>query len=1344
MSSHINNPFAEFSKRKGTTDKGKDYEHLYVAYVLLNLVMDESVEYFYVSSNDENYGVFDDVVIHVKYVGKEAQTLAVQLKHSNENKKDINVADLSSPKGKYFSMYKYHTDYIETVKKIGHFKAILLTNRSLNGNVKQLEIDKETVTVQAEMKQDDFINKLLNTSGQANNYSYVFTPTNPSSDFFKNFHLYTNQANVSALEAITLKLFQDSFDAQEPAFNEFKNVIIRWSMIDGSKNTLDKTFVKNLIALTALSPYVKTLALSDNSLINNNEQAFRDAVSEFKITTLSKNYEMKVRNLWTKSVEGEINEEEFKYLSTLLTPLDNIAEINDAQKTKIFWLMGKSPLVVDECAEFYKIQNLVENKNILILCSARTEESKNNMANSVFENLSDLAKETTLYDRILDTFTYSLEGQAETTLRKLISVDNKIADLITTDRLVEMIDGPTQFGKEADQLPSCHISRTLSKVIVGVGFLQSVEDNLIIIHDVEDKETMINKLKKVEINNEGITKITFHNNNSRSNVMYIVDSELDYEEFREYAHNTTKANCHQFRYLENGQNDSCLEWIRSKNHVDELSSFRVDHQYDYSKHESTLCGKVENDINVVCANAGMGKSTLAKSLKIGSCSSVWTLIINAREHAAHYSEMRQNIKEFLTIMVSVLYKDSPEKKIFQKFIEKKKVRIIWDGLDEVSDKNLTAILEVVQEIAKSGIKQWVTSRKNLKDKLEEILKTFSIEIQEFNEEQQREYIQTRLNLSEADASVAFEQVKLCVPFLDNNLLGVPLQIYLLTEFLLSKSDVKLFLNQNNEIITVVDLYENFVDEKCRIYYTEKRNINLNIDQNRERYITEKQSIIDNYAVTAFDFYIGKNSKNTCSIFFCSSRSNETEFLEKIRNDGDPVGLINKVDSNLEPEFIHNSYGEYFAAIYLHKNDPKRSRDQNFICNDKYNNIRLFLDLLLLAGFIKEEKRSCVAILYKNYKLLPRCGSMTAQNLAEELRLSCAWSKKYPLITSSSISQDNIARLTNTGDTLNCQKILKRFENIKDSLHICVKNLMLLLPFLIPMYNSNAHCFYKEHLLTILFYVIKFDFAFVFACNKDIDWLKNIHQSIDSKVLVSLITKYRSFNCLEVLIKQKKYGDTLLHNVMSESTVSDLRASYYLFSRLHSEAQSVQSVHAIFSGKSSVEFHKLLSVIKVDGKDNLGRMQVHYACEVGDIRRLKALVSKSADLNASDNQDKRPIHYACEIENYNMVKLLVEQEVALDVWDSLGRTPLHYICNKGNFKIAELLVNACPNVDVKDQEGKTPLHFACQKGHRYIVELLLSKGSDRNIADNNNKKPIDCVPDIENDSYISAIKEMLSE
>ena len=70
-----------FKKRSGTTDEGGQFEDLYLAYLLLNLVKNEKIEKFNVWSNHPDFGAMDDVVFDVissddKLNGK----YAVQLK----------------------------------------------------------------------------------------------------------------------------------------------------------------------------------------------------------------------------------------------------------------------------------------------------------------------------------------------------------------------------------------------------------------------------------------------------------------------------------------------------------------------------------------------------------------------------------------------------------------------------------------------------------------------------------------------------------------------------------------------------------------------------------------------------------------------------------------------------------------------------------------------------------------------------------------------------------------------------------------------------------------------------------------------------------------------------------------------------------------------------------------------------------------------------------------------------------------------------------------------------------------------------------------------------------------
>ncbi|KAJ3653094.1 hypothetical protein Zmor_019011 [Zophobas morio] len=119
-----------FKKRSGTTDKGKDYEHLYIANLVLKLIIDDDVENFYLSSNDSAYGSFDDVVVEIKFKDR-TETFAIQLKHLNRTG-GIQIEQLNAPKGN-FSVEKYYEDFKKEPKlSEPSIKMVLFTNSKLN------------------------------------------------------------------------------------------------------------------------------------------------------------------------------------------------------------------------------------------------------------------------------------------------------------------------------------------------------------------------------------------------------------------------------------------------------------------------------------------------------------------------------------------------------------------------------------------------------------------------------------------------------------------------------------------------------------------------------------------------------------------------------------------------------------------------------------------------------------------------------------------------------------------------------------------------------------------------------------------------------------------------------------------------------------------------------------------------------------------------------------------------------------------------------------------------------------------------------------------------------------
>ncbi|XP_063923361.1 uncharacterized protein LOC135137599 [Zophobas morio] len=124
------NSSSEFKKRSGTTDKGRDYEHLYIAHLVLKLIVDDNVEKFYLSSNDSEYGSFDDVVVEIKFKDR-TETFAIQLKHVSKTG-GIKIQQLNASSG-LFSFEKYYENF-KNEPKLSELcmKMVLFTNSKLN------------------------------------------------------------------------------------------------------------------------------------------------------------------------------------------------------------------------------------------------------------------------------------------------------------------------------------------------------------------------------------------------------------------------------------------------------------------------------------------------------------------------------------------------------------------------------------------------------------------------------------------------------------------------------------------------------------------------------------------------------------------------------------------------------------------------------------------------------------------------------------------------------------------------------------------------------------------------------------------------------------------------------------------------------------------------------------------------------------------------------------------------------------------------------------------------------------------------------------------------------------
>ncbi|XP_063930421.1 uncharacterized protein LOC135142611 [Zophobas morio] len=1316
----------KFKKRRGTTDPGRDYEHLYIANLILKLIIDDDVENFYLSSNDSTYGAFDDVVVEIKFKDR-TERFAIQLKHVTKSGR-IKIEQLNAPSGN-FSVEKYYENFKNEPKLSERStKMVLFTNSKLNDeHMDRFNYGKLTLC-----EQDSLLSTRTSELGGG---CYRFVENGDElkkfGTFLENFYLYTGQTDAKELEASTLESFKTYFNSNETVFLEYLHFITQWSMKERKKIKLSKTWMKHMITLCVLSPYIRPLAFVTGGAMNTKRKIFREAVSKFDLTIINKNSFEKIDSIWSNAIDDIVDVEEaikvnYKYqlIETGIETKESLYDKDVTKVSKLMWLLGKSPLVVEECPQVYRVINLCQTQNLIVLDNQETFTEGLRSGNTddqqkphVFEKLSDLKKHPRLYEELLTNFTYSLQGQKDVNLKYLIEMCEDNANFVTTDDLVEMMEAPLLIGQHQDALPPSHIERKLTKILIDVKFLKNISKQTIVLldcHDVNSLKSLLPNLVVTEVKDDELLQSTIH-----KQMIYVCGNEVSQENFSALSKQNPKIQFHHLRYL----NNHCLEWIASENYgpkrgyINELEKFRLQSEFmEYTISEYEYFSHSRQNINIVCADPGMGKSTLMKSLKSSSSSSKWTILIYARNHALHFRKSESNMDNFLKYILEDTCNERTSRfhqGVFKTMLEENQIQLIWDGVDEASDATQTSILTLVSTFSEKGVKQWLTSRNNLKDMLENKLATFARSIEQFSEEEQQEYIKSRLRITEDELNETFNKIrKNILSFPNYEILGIPLQIYMLTELFLKDRDK--YLRLLDGIFTVLDLYEHCIDEKFRVLYNDKNEIPLRSEQNLQSFENEKNTRINHYKSLAASYYIYNSLRHRIASKFLSTDKTTDSFVEKIKNEGDDVGFISRVISKYDVEFIHNSYGEYFAALYLFEYEPSKAREREFISDSRYKNIRFFLDLMLARN-----SKCIIGVIYKNLTILEEF-IHTDLNQKDAigrnvLEVACAWNKNYPLVKNNVILNGksfNTEWLINNNKkvvrTLSYRDIQPKFYKFSASSDACSKKLMILLPFLIPLYDGNQ--FAEEYLVAVLYYAIRLDFPIIYECIENSIPLKNTYNNISSRSILALALFNRSTQILKILLSEER--SYCGWDCVEELLIAD------------SEIDGVLSFALQFP-----EF-------RIDVLNSRGQSLMHYACEKNLTKTLRSLIIREVNTNDKDGNGKRPIHLALEKDHSVFLKHIAQ----IDVLDKDGRLPLHYACEDGDLDVASVLLKYGAKVDVPDGNGRLPIHHASEHGNLSTVELLVTNGAKFEVPDRDGQLPIHyaCRNCIEGDDIIFSL------
>jgi ankyrin repeat protein len=346
---------------------------------------------------------------------------------------------------------------------------------------------------------------------------------------------------------------------------------------------------------------------------------------------------------------------------------------------------------------------------------------------------------------------------------------------------------------------------------------------------------------------------------------------------------------------------------------------------------------------ILSSEPGMGKSTFMTKLanttkkEFRTIGTKWIVRIKLNECTTALEDINCVIdkdKAIKFLLGAENIESDFEVAFFKHFIEKQRGVVLFiDGFDEISPHYKQKVLDLILAYQTTEIENiWITTRPHLKQELEDKFGTFAYTLKPLSLTDQESLIKmfwyAKIGEIPPDKKISIEDYvpkirKLFIQSIGNTnaaieFAAVPLQTLLLAKYFYYK--VKAFCTSENVRLSlppglnILDLYEQFIDKKIKVYCTDKKRQNGTIVANMFDDILLSDIFImrhEGYALDAL-FSEAKNSPLNGKYRERATVLNETD--DGIQRTGITIGIVNQ-----RPAFIHRTFAEYFAANWFAKN-----------------------------------------------------------------------------------------------------------------------------------------------------------------------------------------------------------------------------------------------------------------------------------------------------------------------------------------------------------------------------------------------------------------------------------------
>jgi hypothetical protein len=612
----------------------------------------EDIQDFQIQSNVENMGNLDDVVIDV--IKNETQvSFGMQLKHKDDKKKRLLPANLEAEKGD-FSLKKYCEAFkgLSDVNKQRQF--ILYTNAKFDPE-QIAEVTNFT------MIKDDCCdgNMFFNTSsGGGNVYRFEVNDKTPVDEqitksdyeiFFSRFRLFVCQKYFKDIELDMAEILQIDTIHVVP---KYLDLFRKWHQESFTNKKIDKATVNVHLIDIFLSPFI----ISNGYFpVGQNEKLklFEKIIKEFDLTLVNDFFKHFTKNLTDEvnleeGIQGKLesykelynigpdasNDDSIMRLAKEMKIIDkSVTVLKNEVKLKVLQYAFEKPIILNfnEISKelIYKIMQLHQlGSKIKFILVGQGIQSDRLSRFRIFENVNDLRGNDQLYSEVTRTCRLSLQGRKLTTLKVLIDSCKEICEHVGPNEVLQMLKGNFLIGQATkSRLPSFYINREVSFKV------EKIDTFL-------DGTFFKKHLAVVKFD----TKVINIQHEIRKRNINVVD-------VHEYLKSTQISNESTIISTNEDCSEQLLQVVSEKSANKSVVYLRISEHYDFliiSIKENQI-HRLTAPVNILCADPGMGKTTLLKKLRNECDSRFWTTKIIFRSTLEMFFGRRKTFISFLTV-----------------------------------------------------------------------------------------------------------------------------------------------------------------------------------------------------------------------------------------------------------------------------------------------------------------------------------------------------------------------------------------------------------------------------------------------------------------------------------------------------------------------------------------------------------------------------------------------------------------------------------------------------------------------------------------------------------------------